>query len=71
MAEAIKRIIAAGTVVLRPTEGRGPEVLLVHRPRYDDWTTWPSRSRLIASICWSWTERAVRSTYSGGEPDAG
>lgn len=38
MAEAIKRIIAAGTVVLRPTEGRGPEVLLVHRPRYDDWT---------------------------------
>ncbi len=35
---AEKRITAAGTVVLRPVEGREPEVLLVHRPRYDDWS---------------------------------
>ncbi len=35
---AEKRITAAGTVVLRPVDGREPEVLLVHRPRYDDWS---------------------------------
>ena len=28
---------AAGGIVLRDA-GRGPEVLLVHRPQYDDWT---------------------------------
>lgn len=33
-----KRITAAGTVVLRPGEGGAPEVLLVHRPGYDDWS---------------------------------
>jgi 8-oxo-dGTP diphosphatase len=33
----VKQIQAAGTVVVR--DGRdGPEVLLVHRPRYDDWS---------------------------------
>jgi 8-oxo-(d)GTP phosphatase len=37
MAEIVKRIVAAGTVTLRNTNGT-PEVLLVHRPRYDDWT---------------------------------
>jgi 8-oxo-(d)GTP phosphatase len=37
MAELVKRIVAAGTVTLRTTNGV-PEVLLVHRPRYDDWT---------------------------------
>ena len=31
-------IVAAGAVVLRPDHGG--EVLLVHRPRYDDWS-WP------------------------------
>jgi len=31
-----REIVAAGAVVLRPTEA-GEEVLLVHRPRYDDW----------------------------------
>jgi len=29
---------AAGGVVLRPGATGGTEVLLVHRPRYDDWT---------------------------------
>lgn len=37
MAEVSKRIIAGGTVPVRITDGT-PEVLLVHRPRYDDWT---------------------------------
>lgn len=31
-------ITAAGTIVLRPREGKKPQVLLVHRPRYDDWS---------------------------------
>jgi 8-oxo-dGTP diphosphatase len=31
------RVEAAGGVVLRSAEA-GPEVCLVHRPRYDDWT---------------------------------
>jgi 8-oxo-dGTP diphosphatase len=34
---AEKRVAAAGTVVLRPGDGE-PEVLLVHRPRYNDWS---------------------------------
>lgn len=34
----VKKITAAGTVVLRPGAGKEPEVLLVHRPRYDDWS---------------------------------
>ncbi|HUQ64480.1 MAG TPA: NUDIX hydrolase [Acidimicrobiales bacterium] len=29
---------AAGGVVLRPGPSGDPEVLLVHRPKYDDWT---------------------------------
>lgn len=37
-ANSEKRITAAGTVVLREVAGEEPEVLLVHRPRYDDWS---------------------------------
>lgn len=33
-----KLIAAAGTVVLRPVPDGEPEVLLVHRPRYNDWS---------------------------------
>ncbi len=33
-----KRVAAAGTVVLRPAADGEPEVLLVHRPRYNDWS---------------------------------
>lgn len=31
-------VLAGGGVVSRPTERGGPEVVLVHRPAYDDWT---------------------------------
>ncbi len=31
-------ITAAGTVVVRTREGKKPQVLLVHRPSYDDWS---------------------------------
>lgn len=37
MATSDKRILAAGTVTLRDNAGT-TEVLLVHRPRYDDWS---------------------------------
>lgn len=33
-----RMITAAGTVTMRLREGNGPQVLVVHRPRYDDWT---------------------------------
>jgi 8-oxo-dGTP diphosphatase len=33
-----KRIEAAGGVILRPGPGGDPEVAIVHRPRYDDWS---------------------------------
>ena len=38
MAEPGKHIIAAGTVTLRPGADGSVEVLLVHRPRYNDWS---------------------------------
>jgi 8-oxo-dGTP pyrophosphatase MutT (NUDIX family) len=34
----VMRIEAAGAVVTRPTASGGVEVLIVHRPRYDDWS---------------------------------
>lgn len=38
-AKADRSLNAAGTVVLRPHRGNGEqEVLLIHRPRYDDWS---------------------------------
>jgi 8-oxo-dGTP diphosphatase len=33
-----ERIRAAGGVIVRPGRGGDTEILLVHRPRYDDWT---------------------------------
>jgi 8-oxo-dGTP diphosphatase len=37
MAEA-ERIEAAGGVIIRPGPAGEPEVAIVHRPRYDDWS---------------------------------
>jgi 8-oxo-dGTP pyrophosphatase MutT (NUDIX family) len=33
-----REVRAAGGVVLRPRDGGGVEVCVVHRPRYDDWS---------------------------------
>ncbi len=38
MADPTKRIVSAGTVVLRRTATNASEVLLVHREDYDDWS---------------------------------
>ncbi len=45
-----KRITAAGTVVLRPGKGAEPEVLLVHRPRYNDWSLPKGKIRADESL---------------------
>jgi len=34
----VATIVAAGGVVWRPAAGGGTEVLIVHRPKYDDWS---------------------------------
>lgn len=36
--DAVSRVRAAGGVVWRPADDGRLEVLLVHRPRHDDWT---------------------------------
>jgi 8-oxo-dGTP pyrophosphatase MutT (NUDIX family) len=38
MAQSDKEKLAAGGVVIEAIEGRPIRVLLVHRPRYDDWS---------------------------------
>jgi 8-oxo-(d)GTP phosphatase len=35
---SLKQIEASGVVLVRGTLGGEPEILIVHRPRYDDWT---------------------------------
>ncbi len=47
---AEKRITAAGCVVLRPGPDGEPEVLLVHRPRYDDWSLPKGKIRADESL---------------------
>jgi 8-oxo-dGTP pyrophosphatase MutT (NUDIX family) len=37
-APAAREIRASGGILVRTTENGGPEVALVHRPSYDDWT---------------------------------
>lgn len=34
----MRQTTAAGTIALRPRTGKEPQVLVVHRPAYDDWT---------------------------------
>ncbi len=51
---------AAGGVVLRPsTDGRPPEVLVVHRPSYDDWSL--PKGKLDPGE--TWQEAAVREVH--------
>jgi 8-oxo-dGTP diphosphatase len=38
MAPFRREVRAAGGAVLRPREGGGVEICVVHRPRYDDWS---------------------------------
>lgn len=45
-----KQTTAAGCVVLRPGQGEEPEVLLVHRPRYDDWSLPKGKIRADESL---------------------
>src|SRR5437667_9917033 len=35
---ADNHVRAAGGVVWRPADQAGPQILVVHRPRYDDWS---------------------------------
>jgi 8-oxo-dGTP diphosphatase len=37
---------AAGGVVVRPGSDERPEIVLVHRPRYDDWTLPKGKARV-------------------------
>ena len=58
-------ITAAGTVTLRPRPGKQPQVLLVHRPGYDDWTLpkgklEPDEYEAVAAARETWEETGVR-----------
>jgi 8-oxo-dGTP pyrophosphatase MutT (NUDIX family)/phosphohistidine phosphatase SixA len=55
---------AAGCVVWRVCDGE-PEILLVHRPRYDDWSypkgkLDPGESNLVAAVRETWEETGLR-----------
>ena len=45
-----KRTTAAGCVVLRPGPDGEPEIVLVHRPRYDDWSLPKGKIRADESL---------------------
>ncbi len=51
-----REVRAAGGVVMRDRAGGGVEVLLVHRPKYDDWSL--PKGKLDPGE--SWEEAAVR-----------
>lgn len=60
-----KVTVAAGTVTLRPRNGKEPQVLLVHRPSYDDWTLpkgklEPDEYEAVAAGRETWEETGVR-----------
>ena len=45
-----KRTTAAGCVLVRPGAGDEPEIVLVHRPRYDDWSLPKGKVRADESL---------------------
>ena len=45
-----KRTTAAGCVLVRPGPGDEPEIVLVHRPRYDDWSLPKGKVRADESL---------------------
>lgn len=55
---ASRTVHAAGTVVWRVNDRRKLEVLLVHRPRYDDWS-WPKGKLEVGE---DWAAAAARET---------
>ncbi len=59
------RVAAAGTVTFRPGSNGVPEVLLVHRPRYDDWSlpkgkVEPDEYLAGCAVRETWEETATR-----------
>jgi 8-oxo-dGTP diphosphatase len=83
MAGPVNRVVrAAGGVVWRSGSGDTPEVLLVHRPRYDDWSLPKGKlrrgeHRLAAAVREVWEESGVTASpqvrlpsvrYLTGEP---
>ncbi len=65
-------ILAAGALVWRPAAG-GAEVMLVHRPRYDDWSLpkgkrEPGEHRLLTAVREVFEETSVRPVLGPGLP---
>jgi 8-oxo-dGTP diphosphatase len=66
-------VLAAGTVVLREGRGPEPEVLLVHRPRYNDWSLPKGKldeNEYLAAcaVRATWEETGVEPLLSGPLP---
>ncbi|MBK8461964.1 MAG: NUDIX hydrolase [Nigerium sp.] len=60
-----KITVAAGTVALHERDGKKPQVLLVHRPSYDDWTLPkghldPDEYEAVAAARETWEESGSR-----------
>ncbi|MDO5533023.1 MAG: NUDIX hydrolase [Propionibacteriaceae bacterium] len=65
MSKKKKVTVAAGTVTLREREGKQPQVLLVHRPAYDDWSLpkghlEPDEYEAVAAARETWEETGVK-----------
>lgn len=62
-----KVIVSAGTVTVRELDGKTPQVLLVHRPAYDDWSLpkghlEPHEFEPVAAARETWEETGVHVT---------
>ena len=51
---------AAGGVVTRSGAGGRPEILLVHRPKYDDWTLPKGKAELIVNCVFDSMEDSLK-----------